>query len=303
MTATPEQLALTEAVGCRCHFEHPHGWRRRRDGGFEQRRYLVRPIPHPLARRFIQERHYSRSWPAARLSFGLLDGTRPRWPEEQLVGVLVLGVPMHPRVLTRPFPRLEPYAESLELSRLLVLDEVLDNAESFLVRRSFRLAARAGVRGVVAHSDPHPRLRRTGEATHVVFPGHTGTTYQASGMKCFGRTSARSVVLLPDATVLTDRAISKVRAGEPGGRGVERRLLAFPGAWPRSHGEPGGRWLAAVLDAIGASVLRHGGNYRYACAIGPNRTRVVIDLTPCPYPKRHHGGLGAPAVIRGGHAV
>jgi hypothetical protein len=47
------------------------------------------------------------------------------------VGVAVYGVPVNAAVLTTPFPGLEPYVESIELSRLLLLDDVAFNGESF----------------------------------------------------------------------------------------------------------------------------------------------------------------------------
>ena len=61
-------------------------------------------------------------FPAARMSFGLLEG-------QHLLGVVVLGVPMHPAVLTKPFPTLGA-REAAEVSRLVLLDEVPANAES-----------------------------------------------------------------------------------------------------------------------------------------------------------------------------
>jgi hypothetical protein len=50
-----------------------------------------------------------------------------------------------------------PYEESLELNRLVLLDEVPANAETWAQARAFRLAAARGVRGIVAHSDPELR--------------------------------------------------------------------------------------------------------------------------------------------------
>ena len=71
--------------------------------------------------------------------------------------MLALGIPMHNQVLTNPFPRLAPNAESLELSRLVLLDTVPGNGESFLCAKAFRAAAEHGVRGLVAFSDPMQR--------------------------------------------------------------------------------------------------------------------------------------------------
>jgi hypothetical protein len=68
-----------------------HSWRHRSEGGFDARRYDVVPLAEADARTFVATNHYSASYPAARLRFGLYDGP---W----LVGVAVLGVPMQRRV-------------------------------------------------------------------------------------------------------------------------------------------------------------------------------------------------------------
>jgi hypothetical protein len=49
--------------------------------------------------------------------------------------------------------------------------------ESWFLARCSRLAAEAGLRGLVMFSDPVPRTRTDGV---VVMPGHIGTIYQAS---------------------------------------------------------------------------------------------------------------------------
>jgi hypothetical protein len=52
-----------------------------------------------------------------------------------------------------------PYHESLDLSRVVILDSMPANAESWFCARAFELAAAAGIRGIVAFSD---RPRRHG---------------------------------------------------------------------------------------------------------------------------------------------
>jgi hypothetical protein len=79
--------------------------------------------------------------------------------------------------------------------------------------------------------------------------------------------------------------ISKVRADESGYGGAERRLTAL-GARPREAREPGRNWLAEALAAVGATVLDHRGNHRYAHLIGPRRDRRPPEATAYPYPKR-----------------
>ena len=90
----------------------------------------------------------------------------------------------------------------MELNRLVLLDEVPANAETWAQACAFRLAAARGVRGVVAHSDPEPRTRLTAHGPELIFPGHYGTIYQAKGMDYLGKTHPRRLTMLPDGSVL-----------------------------------------------------------------------------------------------------
>jgi hypothetical protein len=251
-----------------------HSWRHRSEGGFDARRYDVGPLIEAHARAFVEANHYSASYPAARLRFGLYDGP---W----LVGVAVLGVPMQRRVLTAVFPDLEPYAESLELSRFVLAEAVPANGESWFLARCWELAGRQSVRGVVSFSDPVPRRTADGE---LVFPGHLGVIYQASNAEYLGRTTPRRVLLLPDGRVLSERALSKVRGDEQGHAYVERELVRF-GAARRRAGEDGAAWLREAFRAAGVRALRHGGNHRYAFRVGARRRLVAVGLPAAAYPK------------------
>ncbi|MGV9268136.1 Mom family adenine methylcarbamoylation protein [Kitasatospora sp. NPDC003701] len=289
-----EQLDLLEPVWCQRWSNRRPGWRRTSKGGFDPTLYRCVALEAGPARRFVERHHYSGSWPAVRMAFGMQLLTAAPGAGEpdggRLVGVLALGVPMARAVLTRVFPSLEPYRESVELSRLVLLDEVPSNGESWMCAASFALAAGRGVRGVVAYSDPHPRFRVTLQGREVVTPGHVGHVYAAQDFAYLGRSRARRLVVLPDGTVLTDRAAMKVRRDESGHHGVERRLRVL-GARPREAGEPGGRWLEEALEAIGAGRLDHGGNHLYARSIGARRTSVTVAPTAYPAPKRHTEAL------------
>jgi hypothetical protein len=114
-------------------------WRRPCDGGFDAGRYGVTPIEEKQARQFVTGRHYSRSYPAAVWRYGLFDLSAPA-PE--LAGVAVLSMPASKKVLTKAFPQLEPYEQSLELGRFVLADEVAANGrlrETYLVWRSMSI--------------------------------------------------------------------------------------------------------------------------------------------------------------------
>ena len=243
-------------------------------------RYRVGEVGEVAARRFVEGHHYSGSFPAALVSYGLLDVADGR-----LVGVAVLGVPVSRPVLTNAFPSLEPYRESCELSRLVLLDEVPGNAESWFVARVFAQARERGIRGVVSFSDPVPRTTLAGE---IILPGHVGIVYQALGAVYAGRSTARTLRLLPDGTVLNDRTVQKIRRQEQGHRYAEARLVAA-GAAPLRPGQDPVVWLGRAFADVGVRLLRHGGAHRYLFPIGtPADRRAVrrsLNVTG-PYPKQ-----------------
>jgi hypothetical protein len=232
-------------------------------------------VDESTAKSYIMERHYSRSYPASKWRFGMFDS-------ERLCGVLVFGVPTSKRVLTIPFPSLTPYAESIELSRLVVDDMVPKNGESWFIARCLEKVRQLGARGVVAFADPTPRVIN-GVLMHR---GHVGTIYQATNATCLGRSTPRLLTVLPDGTVLNDRSAQKIRSASSGHSSVQRRLVSL-GASPPEDGEGASEWLARALNDVGAIRARHRGNWRYAFRLGnrAERRNIKFGLDPCPYPK------------------
>lgn len=253
-----------------------HTWRHTSEGGFDPARYGVAPLDETTAKDYVVANHYSGSYPASKLRYAL-------WEHDRLVGVLVFGIPTSKRTLTLPFPDLEPYVESVELSRLVLADEVPANAESWFLARCFTEAATAGIRGVVSFADPVPRV----VDGDIIHPGHVGTIYQASNAVLCGRGTARTLTMLPDGTVLNDRSVQKVRKQERGHEHVERHLMAL-GAKAPVAGQKPALWLADALEQIGVRRFRHRGNWRYCFALGTKaqRRRVRIALPRVPYPKQ-----------------
>lgn len=256
--------------------ERRHSWRHRSEGGFDSSRYEVAPVAEAAARAFVEQHHYSGCYPASRLRYGLYSG---HW----LVGVAVLSVPVQRSVLTLPFPGLTPYSESLELGRFVLLDQVPANAESWFLARAFELAATAGIRGVVSFSDP---VQRTTTDGSIVMPGHIGTIYQATNARYLGRSTPRTLLMLPDGTTLSARAVAKVQAGDRGHAYAERQLVQF-GAPALEEGQDRHEWTRAALTAAGVRRVRHRGNHRYAFALGGPAARrsLLIGLESGPYPK------------------
>lgn len=264
-----------------------HSWRHRSDGGFDARRYEVDLIHEDKpAKDFVVRHHYSASFPSARYKVGLYerDGA-----DRHLHGVAVFGIPVRKEVLTRPLPDLQPYVESLECSRFVLTDACSANSESWFLARAFSLLLNRGVRGIVSFADPVPRRDASGA---VVAVGHVGTIYQASNAVYAGRATARTVKLLPNGTILNDRAAQKIRRQEQGHEYAEAALIALGAPVPRAGGDPG-LWLRDALAAVGAQNVRHRGPHRYVFRLGANRRqREAVRLglpSVVPYPKQPDG--------------
>ena len=213
--------------------------------------YTVRPIASDThARNFIKDHHYSKSYPSAVKRFGLYHlGT-------ELVGVAVFSVPCNPKTLTNIFGG-DP-GESLELGRFVLLDKVEANGESWFLARC-RHALKKQYTGLVSFSDPTPRTTSTG---NTIFSGHIGNIYQASNAAYLGRSKARILRLLPDSTVLHERAQSKIRHRSKGYASVIDLLIRHGATAPRDT-ENLNNWLTYWRDQI-TRPLKHPGNLKYA---------------------------------------
>jgi hypothetical protein len=250
-----------------------HVWRHMSGPTIQPHEYTVRPIAKGLAKAFVQAWHYSHSYPADRLRFGLYRGL-------DLVGVAAFGIPVSRWTLPNAFPTLEPMRQSLELSRFILTDDVPANGETWFLARAFEGLREAGVRGVVSHSDPCPRRRQDGS---VLYPGHIGTIYQAANAIYAGRTRAREIQLLPDATVANERSLQKARSGERNAAIAIRQLEA--------HGAIFEGDVDAALAQAGAETMWHTGQHRYlfpldrGAKVGYGLQRRGGRANPAAYPK------------------
>lgn len=241
--------------------------------------YEVAEIPDDTtAMAFIKTHHYSHEYVAARFRFGL-------YRHGNLVGVAVFSQPVNNRTLTNVLP--VHYLEACELGRLVLLDEVAGNGESWFVSRCFAQLRKAlvvekktgvelrGILGVVSFSDPAPRRTLTGE---IVLPGHVGTIYQALNGVYLGRGTARTLRVLPDGTALNDRAIQKIRKHEKGWLGQVEKLRSFGAdqAWDDSRA-----WLAHWIPRL-TRPLAHQGNHKFVWSLHPATRDLPKSLT---YPK------------------
>lgn len=231
-----------------------HSWRHLSEGGFDARRFTVDEIPEATARAFVCRHHYTASYPAARLAWGVFtDDEAFAVDGHGLVGVAVLSVPMRAAVLTNVFPELEPFAESLELGRFVLTDATPANAESWFLAQVWRRAAAAGIREVVSFADPMPRHRtitdvdETGQLrtrTETITPGHVGAIYQATNAIGLGRSTARTLNYVPSAGIVLSERTSCQRRGarcsivRPGRCTPPPARRSSPGPWRSCGARP-----------------------------------------------------------------
>lgn len=233
----------------------------------DTRAYEVAPIAGDgVARAFVQAHHYSGSYPAARFRYGL-------YRAGALEGVAVFSHPCSGAVLDcLPGEGLE----RTELGRFVLLDAVKGNGESWFLARAFELLSREGIVAVVSFSDPVPRSRADGGVVHR---GHVGTIYQACNAVFAGRSTPRTLKLLPDGSVCSDRAIQKIRSHDKGWQYAQAQLVAAGATVPAGDDR---QWLREELPRV-TRKLRHPGNYRYL--FGLTRAARKALPTSMPYPK------------------
>ena len=245
------------------------------------RHYDVEPIAADgPAKAFVKLHHYSGSYPAARFRVGL-------YYRGELSGIAVFAHPCNDRVLTNVFPGDPLY--SVELARFVLLDSVPGNGETWFLARAFECLRALGLRGVLSFSDPVPRLDLAGR---LITPGHVGTIYQAHNARYLGRSTPRTLRLLPDGTVLSDRTLQKIRSRERGYEYGIGLLVAHGALAPRPDEDPD-TWLREWLGRL-CRPLHHPGNHRYAWNLQRRGRRFT--LPGLPYPKK-----GACPVPQGEH--
>jgi hypothetical protein len=222
-----------------------------------------------IARSFVEQHHYSASYPAARFRFGL-------YRSSALVGAAVFSVPCRKEVISVPLG--VPFDEGTDLGRFVLLDDVPANGETWFLARCFDELRKIGLAGVVSMSDPFPRTTADGT---VQFGGHAGTIYQGLNGVYLGRATSRTLHLLPDGSVFSDRAAAKIRSQERGHEYAAAQLVAA-GARPMRISEDPRAWLREVLEPLTRKV-RHPGNFRYAWGFSKAVKKRLVPAGP--YPK------------------
>lgn len=232
-------------------------------------------VPERIARPFVERHHYAGTYPAARLAVGL-------YRRLELVGVAVFSEGIQRAALPK-WAGLDPGA-GCELGRLVLLDDVAGNGESWFVARAFRALRREKpeLEAVLSYADPVERRDRAGR---LVKPGHFGTVYQALNASFRGRASARTEFVTRWGEHVSRRALSKIRLDESGA-GYAQDQLHRLGAPRRERFETGRDWLDRLQAERFLSTYRHPGNLTYVFALTPAAREAGAVLESLPYPKQ-----------------
>lgn len=211
------------------------------------------------AKPFVTAHHYSGSFPASRLSVGLFrkDGVA----RSRLVGVATFSQPMNNGAVPK-HAGLDDHLQGVELGRLVILDEVAGNGETWFLKRAFRALRRekSEIQAVLSYADPMIRVAADGS---VIKPGHVGQLYAVMNAAYRGRATQRLETLTPDGQVFSDRDLSKIRRSETGHRYATAELISR-GAPPASSDESPAEWLGRLYRDGFLSKRRNPGNHVYS---------------------------------------
>lgn len=173
------------------------------------RRYAVAAIPSNDGKAFVREWHYSHGIHNGPTCYGLLD----RFDDERLVGVLAIATPCSENVRRSVFG-LEHVDAVTELHRLVLLDEIPHNSESYFIAAALRL-----------HKQRKPHINAVlsfADATE----GHVGTIYQATNAIYTGSSGRATFFLDADGRLRHPRQngvnITREMAAERGWSPVKR---------------------------------------------------------------------------------
>lgn len=235
--------------------------------------YDVEKLGPVEAKAFVEAHHYSGSCSPPAHPFAL-------YRHGNLSGVAVFGPLCSENAHKAVFPTLTS-KEGVTLGRLVLLDNVPGNGESYFIARAFKLLAADGVVAVESCADPEPRSTVDGRRVHK---GHCGGIYQATNGKYIGKTNPASLRLLPDGTVFSNRSSGKVVRAEQGRVYAGAELVAW-GADPLRNEEDPLEWVRYWRTRL-TRPMRHQGNHRYVWCLDKRKRYEVLDRhTALPYPK------------------
>jgi hypothetical protein len=236
------------------------------------------------AKPWLEQNHYSGSFPASRLSLGLFQNGKGGRP--CLVGACTFSQPVNNSSVPLR-TGLAEHRRAVDLGRFVLLDDVAGNGETWFLSRAMRALRREkpDVLSVISYADPLQRV--TGEGV-IVKPGHIGMIYAVMGASYRGRANARIDTICPDGQPFNDRKLSKIRSGEVGHAYSVDGLVSL-GAPPPANADLRD-WLAGLYASGFLTRRRHPGNHVYVFEMTRAAKLAARGLPRLQYPQLDAGG-------------
>lgn len=236
-----------------------------------------------VAAPFLAAHHYIGTLPLRLLSCGLY--RNGRGGHSELVGVATFSQPVNNASIPLR-TGLAGHNQACDLGRLVLVDDVPGNGETWFVSRAFKLlrAERPEIESVIAYSDP---MLRRGADGKMVLPGHVGHVYACLGATSTGRTQPRKRFVMPNGAILSDRAISKISNGETGEEYAIGQAVAGGCPTPEK-GEKGSAYIARLKKEKWLSPEHHPGCHAYTFALTRKARKAMSGVPISPAPKRDY---------------
>lgn len=245
--------------------------------------YGVEDLDYTTACAYLRTHHYAHNPAPAVARYGLYK-TQGGVVKPELVGVITYGEGMGKQVLGKwcgVGPVREGVVGALECNRLVLDPKVPFNGESWFATRAQKalIEAHPDLRAILSFADPVERRNAAGE---LFKPGHIGGIYKALGWSYEGRAKPRTLTVdLATGDVISERAISKLKAGSKGWQYATRQLEQATGL-ARWQGESGESFLARCEASGRIGKQRHPGNHAYVWQ--RDKKRPTKPLNALPYP-------------------
>ena len=232
-----------------------------------------------VAAPFVKAHHYAASMPVVRLSVGLF--ANGKGGRSALVGVSVFSHPVNDASVPKNAGLAQPRT-ACDLGRLVLLDDVGGNGESWFLSRALRILRqeKSEIVSVISYADP---VRRRDADGHIFLPGHVGSLYAVMGGRYVGRSSPRTDLIMPDGHPISSRAVSKIRNAECGQRYAIDELLRA-GARAPALSENRGAWLADLERCGFLRRQRHPGCHAYVFPLTKAARIAARKVPSLPYP-------------------
>lgn len=202
-----------------------------------------------------------------------------------MVGVASFAVPVN-NASVPLYTGLNHPNQAVDLGRLVLLDDVPGNGESWFVSRAFRLLRqeKSEIHSVIAYSDPVKRIDQDGKE---IMPGHCGMIYQALSAKFLGRSSKRTNLMMPNGRLFSARALSKIDRMESGWQYAESQVIEA-GASKREFLESPGDWIKRLKKEGFFSKIRHPGNFVYTFGLTKAAKIALRTKIEYGYPRKNN---------------